>query len=208
MEISNNNLYTFNIDYFSRAKAQKETQSNEQKVEPDTNAVEKNEASTKSKYEENQEKKDNPTKLTSDEEAQVYELKAIDSKIKAHEMAHQSGPAASGGASYSYTKGPDGVMYATAGEVPIEIKTGDTPQETMANMQDVIATALAPSDPSPQDLSIASKARVIMMKAQQEFAKDMQEQITNSNEYSKNAKSEYEKNSNIQSLEKSSNITV
>lgn len=57
MEISNNNLYSFNIDYFSRAKAQKETKSNEQKVEPDTNAVEKNESSTKSKYEENQEKK-------------------------------------------------------------------------------------------------------------------------------------------------------
>ena len=51
MEISSNNLYSFNIDYFSRAKAQKESQSNEQKVEPVTNAVEKNESSTKSKYE-------------------------------------------------------------------------------------------------------------------------------------------------------------
>ncbi len=186
MEISNNNLYSFNIDYFSRAKAQKESQSNEQKVEPDTNAVEKNESSTKSKYEENQEKKENPTKLT------------IDSKIKAHEMAHKSGPAASGGASFSYTKGPDGLMYAIAGEVPVEIKTGDTPQETISNMHDVIATALAPSDPSPQDLS--------MMKAQQEFTKEIHEQITNSNEYTKNAKSEYEKNSNIQSLDKNSNI--
>ncbi|HRL08950.1 MAG TPA: putative metalloprotease CJM1_0395 family protein, partial [Aliarcobacter sp.] len=172
MEISNNNLYSLNIDYFSKAKAQKETKSNEQKVEPDTNAVEKNESSTKSKYEENQEKKENPTKLTSDEEAEVFKLKAIDSKIKAHEMAHKSGPASSGGATYSYTKGPDGLMYATAGEVPVEIKTGDTPQETISNMHDVIATALAPSDPSPQDLSIASKARVIMMKAQQEFTKE------------------------------------
>ena len=99
-------------------------------------------------------------------------------------------------------------MYATAGEVPVEIKTGDTPQETISNMHDVIATALAPSDPSPQDLSIASKARVIMMKAQQEFTKEMQEQITNSNEYSKNAKNEYEKNSNLQSPDESSNIKV
>ena len=138
-------------------------------------------------------KKKNPTKLTSDEEAEVFKLKAIDSKIKAHEMAHKSGPAASGGASFSYTKGPDGLMYAIAGEVPVEIKTGDTPQETISNMHDVIATALAPSDPSPQDLSIASKARVIMMKAQQEFTKEIHEQITNSNEYTKNAKSEYEK---------------
>ena len=74
------------------------------------------------KYEENQEKKENPTKLTSDEKAEVFKLKAIDSKIKAHEMAHKSGPAASGGATYSYTKGPDGLMYAIAGEVPVEIK--------------------------------------------------------------------------------------
>ena len=89
---------------------------------------------------------------------------------------------------FSIPKVPDGLMYAIAGEVPVEIKTGDTPQETMSNMHDVIATALAPSDPSPQDLSIASKARVIMMKAQQEFTKEMHEQITNSNEYTKNAK--------------------
>ena len=32
-----------------------------------------------------------------------------------------------------------------------------------------------------------------MMKAQQEFTKEIHEQITNSNEYTKNAKSEYEK---------------
>jgi hypothetical protein len=36
----------------------------------------------------------------------------------------------------------------------------------------------------------------------------MQEQITNSNEYSKNAKNEYEKNSNLQSPDESSNIKV
>ena len=46
--------------------------------------LKKNESSTKSKYEENQEKKENPTKLTSDEKAEVFKLKAIDSKIKAH----------------------------------------------------------------------------------------------------------------------------
>ena len=53
--------------------------------------------------------------------------------------------------------------------------------------------------PSFLKIHIASKARVIMMKAQQEFTKEIHEQITNSNEYTKNAKSEYEKNSNIQS---------
>ena len=37
---------------------------------------------------------------------------------------------------------------------------------------------------------------------------EIHEQITNSNEYTKNAKSEYEKNSNIQSLDKNSNIKI
>ncbi|XPV52566.1 MAG: putative metalloprotease CJM1_0395 family protein [Halarcobacter ebronensis] len=61
------------------------------------------------------------------------------------------------------------------GEVPVRIQTGSTPQETISNLQGVIATALAPADPSPQDISIASKARVMMMKAQQEFAQEIQE---------------------------------
>ena len=199
MEISNNNFYSYNIDYFSRAKIQNEAIAKEQNVEEDTNALEKNEAFSNLK--DDKEKENNPGQLSSSEKVEVYKLKAIDSQVRAHEAAHQSGPAASGGASYTYTKGPDGVMYAVAGEVPIQIETGSTPQETMSNMQDVIATALAPADPSPQDLSIASKARVLMMKAQQEYAKELQEKLLNDNEYEKNAKSEYEKNNDLKSKE-------
>lgn len=199
MEISNNNFYSYNIDYFSRAKIQNEAIAKEQNVEEDTNALEKNEAFSNLK--DDKEKENNPNELSSSQKVEVYKLKAIDSQVRAHEAAHQSGPAASGGASYTYTKGPDGVMYAVAGEVPIQIETGSTPQETMSNMQDVIATALAPADPSPQDLSIASKARVLMMKAQQEYAKELQEKLLNNNEYEKNAKSEYEKNNDLKSKE-------
>ncbi len=206
MEIGNNtSTLGYNVDYFSRANAQQQAVSNQQGVQQDTRGVEKNDSSSKSENNQNQEKQDN-TQLTQDDRVELSKLKAVDTKVRAHEAAHQSGPAASGGASFTYEKGPDGVMYAVAGEVPVRIETGSTPQESISNLQGVIATALAPADPSPQDLSIASKARVMMMKAQQEFAKEIQDKISNSDEYSKNAKNQYEQNSGSNSNDKTNEI--
>lgn len=202
MEIGYNTYIYNNVDYFSKTNAQE--QANNKGHEHDTRGLEKNESSNEAKNN-SQEKDEKSTELTPQEKAKVTELKAIDTKVRAHEAAHQSGPAASGGASFTYAKGPDGIMYATGGEVPVLIQTGSTPQETISNMQGVIATALAPADPSPQDISIASKARVLMMKAQQEFAKEIQEKISNSNEYSQKAKSAYEENSNIESKKDDTN---
>lgn len=209
MEIGNN-FYNYNIDYTARANAQQRSSSKEQGVEQDTRGLEKNESSneTKNKQEQDNTATKDLTQLSNEEKAQLAELKAADSRVKAHEAAHQSGPAASGGASYTYKKGPDGVMYAVGGEVPVRIETGSTPQESIANLQGVIATALAPADPSPQDISIASKARVMMMKAQQELAQEIQEKVRNSNGYAQNAKNEYEKNSTTDSQEKNSAITA
>jgi hypothetical protein len=209
MEIGSN-FYNYNFDYTSRVNAQQQATSKQQGVEQDTRGVEKNESSNQSKNNQEQENtatKD-PTQLTSDEKAQLSQLKAVDSRVKAHEAAHQSGAAASGGASFTYKKGPDGVMYAVGGEVPVRIQTGSTPQESIANLQGVIATALAPADPSPQDVSIASKARVMMMKAQQELAQEIQEKMRKSTGYTQNAKNEYEKNTNTDSENKNSEITA
>ena len=114
----------------------------------------------------------------------------------------------SGGASFTYQKGPDGIMYAIGGEVPVRIQTGSTPQESLTNLQGVVATALAPADPSPQDISIASKARVMMMKAQQELAQEIQEKINGTDSYTQNAKNEYEKNSNTASEDTNSAISA
>ncbi len=206
MEIGNyTSTFGYNVDYFSRANAQQQAVTNQQGVQQDTRGVEKNDSATESKNNQNQENEDN-TQLTQDERVELSKLKAVDTKVRAHEAAHQSGPAASGGASFTYEKGPDGVMYAVGGEVPVRIETGSTPQETVSNLQGVIATALAPADPSPQDLSIASKARVMMMKAQQEFAKEIQDKISNSDEYSQNAKNQYEQNSSSQSNNKTNDI--
>lgn len=192
MEIGNN-FYNYNVDYFSRAQEQKQTQVKEENREDDTRSLEKNESSSLEKSENKEENKSN-TELSAQEKIDLAELKARDTQVRAHEAAHQSGPAASGGATFTYQKGPDGVMYAVGGEVPVRIQTGSTPQETISNLQGVIATALAPADPSPQDISIASKARVMMMKAQQEFAQEIQEKLTKQEEYTQNAKKEYETN--------------
>ncbi len=207
MEIGNNtSTFGYNVDYFSRANAQKQIVSEKNGTQEDTRGLEKNDASKKSEENKEQSNKDN-TQLTQEEKVELTKLKAADTKVRAHEAAHQSGPAASGGASFTYQKGPDGVMYAVAGEVPVRIQTGSTPQESISNLQGVIATALAPADPSPQDLSVASKARVMLMKAQQEFAQEIQEKMLESNKYSQNAKNQYEQN-NTESNEKSADITA
>jgi len=100
---------------------------------------------------------------------QIQKLQAIDTKIKAHEQAHQAiGGAFAGAPQYSTVKGPDGKEYAIAGEVPIKIVKGNTPEETIKNMQQVKAAALAPTDPSPQDLKVAQIADMIILKATME----------------------------------------
>jgi hypothetical protein len=108
--------------------------------------------------------------LTPDEQREISKLKAIDTKVKNHELAHEAaGGALAGAPSYSYVKGPDGKNYAVAGEVPIKIQKGKTPKETIKLMQQVKAAALAPSDPSPQDLRVAQIADMIAAKAQQQL---------------------------------------
>jgi len=97
-------------------------------------------------------------------------------------MAHQAaGGALAGAPHYTTVKGPDGKNYAVAGEVPIKIEKGKTPDETIKLMQQVKAAALAPSDPSPQDLKVAQTADMIAAKAQQEDRNNPQENQNDQN---------------------------
>jgi hypothetical protein len=99
----------------------------------------------------------------------VSQLQSIDTKVRAHEMAHQAvGGAFAGAPSYTLQKGPDGKEYAVGGEVPIKIEKGKTPDETISNMTQIKAAALAPADPSPQDLKVAQTADSIASQAKQE----------------------------------------
>jgi len=107
----------------------------------------------------------------------VTKLQARDSEVRAHEAAHlaAAGGIASGGASFTYQRGPDGKMYAVGGEVPISISGGSSPQETIKQMRQVAAAALAPADPSPQDYAVASSARSEEMRALAELRKEQAE---------------------------------
>ncbi|WP_104722223.1 putative metalloprotease CJM1_0395 family protein [Helicobacter mesocricetorum] len=119
----------------------------------------------------------NGEKLDESQIQQVRELEQIDRDVKAHEAAHIAAGAGvvTGGASFSYTRGPDGKMYATAGEVPISMEKGDTPQETIANARKIIAAAMAPSDPSPQDYKVAASAAQMEIEAKIELTQEKRE---------------------------------
>ena len=130
----------------------------------------------------------NPNELTEAQKEQVIKLQQRDTHVRAHEAAHMAagGSVVSGGASYTYQKGPDGKMYAVGGEVPIHVTKGNTPKETLAIARQLRAAALAPSDPSPQDLKVAASAAMMEAKAMQEINEEQLKAmkngyITNSN---------------------------
>ncbi|BDG08822.1 putative metalloprotease CJM1_0395 family protein [Anaeromyxobacter paludicola] len=111
--------------------------------------------------------------LTPEQQAEVLKLSARDAHVRQHEAAHQAaGAGLTGGASFSYQTGPDGRSYAVGGEVPIRLAAGRTPSETIANARRVRAAALAPSDPSGADLSIASAASQLEQEAEAQERSD------------------------------------
>ena len=151
-----------------------------------------------------------PLKLSEDEERLVKDLQSRDGEVRAHEAAHKSGGASTGAASYTYQQGPDGRMYAIGGEVSVSMKSGSTPDETIANAQAVIASAMAPANPSPQDYSVASSARMMMVKAQQQKAKEIQESMMGKELYKNEAinNKEDSKSAEDDSIKGSSGIDI
>jgi len=111
-------------------------------------------------------------KLTPAQEQQVRELKARDAQVKAHEEAHIAASAgiSASAPTYTYQTGPDGVQYAIGGEVNISFSQGSDPETNLANAEAMKAAALAPADPSSQDLSVANNADKMIQEAKQEIA--------------------------------------
>lgn len=109
--------------------------------------------------------------MNSAELTELIELQKRDAEVRAHEQAHlaRAGQHAAGGASFSYTTGPDGVRYATEGEVSIDMTKEQTPQETLDKMQQIKSAALAPTTPSAADRRIAAKATMIAAQTRQEL---------------------------------------
>ena len=113
--------------------------------------------------------------LTPDQVRLLQDLAQTDQKVRAHEAAHQAAAGSLGGAvSYTYETGPDGRSYAVAGEVSIDLSAGRTAEETISRAEQIRSAALAPSDPSPQDLAVASQASQMEAAAQEQL---MQQQL-------------------------------
>lgn len=126
----------------------------------------------KSEAEKREARKDDD-KAENEKDAQVRELEQIQREVIAHEAAHQAAAGElGGGVSYTYTEGPDGKRYITGGEVPIKLKQGSTPEETLRNMQKVQAAAHAPADPSGQDMQVAAKAAAMAAKARAQISRE------------------------------------
>jgi hypothetical protein len=91
---------------------------------------------------------------------EVRRLQQIDQGVRAHEAAHlaAAGGLASGGASYDFVTGPDGRLYAIGGAVRIDTSEGTSPEETLAKAKQIQQAALAPADPSAQDMAVAAAA--------------------------------------------------
>lgn len=140
------------------------------------------------------------TELTAEEQKQVEELKKADREIKQHEMAHMAAAAgiSISGASFEYKRGPDGVMYAVAGEVSIDTSPvpGD-PKATLDKAQKIERAALAPAEPSPQDRKVAAQARQMATKARMEMMQQSQTAMGDADDSQGSFQGPYEQGSYI-----------
>lgn len=105
------------------------------------------------------------------EKMEIADLAARDREVRVHEQAHAAGGALAGSPTYSYTRGPDGRSYVTDGEVSIDTSpvAGD-PRATLEKMEQVHRAALAPAEPSAQDMRVAAQAQATAAQARGELA--------------------------------------
>jgi hypothetical protein len=98
------------------------------------------------------------TELTPEQMRQIASLQRIDALVRQHEQMHVAagGSVITSGPNYSYAYGPDGKQYAVSGEVGIDTSPGSKPQENIDKGRMIQRAALAPPDPSPQDLQAAA----------------------------------------------------
>ncbi|MBS7344140.1 MAG: hypothetical protein KIG60_00510 [Caryophanon sp.] len=90
---------------------------------------------------------------------EIKQLMQTDREIRTHEQAHKAvGGSLAGPVSYEYTTGPDDKQYAVAGEVPINTPRVEDEDEMLTILEKVRQAALAPAQPSAQDLRVAANA--------------------------------------------------
>lgn len=112
------------------------------------------------------------------EQLEIAELVSRDREVRTHEQAHASvGGAYAGAPTYTFKRGPDGKSYAVGGEVSIDTSpVPNDPEATLRKMELVQRAALAPAEPSAQDLSVAAEAAAQATQARSELAQLLREE--------------------------------
>ena len=104
----------------------------------------------------------------------LRELRARDREVRAHEQAHATvgGPYA-GSPAFTVTLGPDGRAYAVGGSVQLDTTpVPDDPAATVDKMEQIARAALAPAEPSAQDLRVAQQAQAEALQARGELLRE------------------------------------
>lgn len=116
--------------------------------------------------------------LTPAQQRQVRELERTERKVREHEQAHLSAgrELITSGPNYSYTYGPDGRQYVTAGEVGIDTSPESKAEANIDKGRRIQITALAPADPSPQDYRVASVGSQLESQGRTDLVREQQEQ--------------------------------
>ena len=109
--------------------------------------------------------------LEADDLQLVRQLQSRDREVRAHEQAHASvGGSLAGSPNLNYTNGPDGKRYAISGDVAIDASpVANNPEATIQKLEQVQRAALAPANPSSQDLKVAAKAASSVIQARSEL---------------------------------------
>ena len=130
---------------------------------------------------------DEDKKKAQQEEKAVQDLKKRDAEVRTHEQAHKTaGGQYAGSPAFEMTKGPDGQSYATGGHVNIDVSAiPDDPQATLNKMMQIKSAALAPAEPSAQDLKVAAKADMVAAAARSELSQSTVTPTTDSSETTK-----------------------
>ena len=113
------------------------------------------------------------------EQKMIQELQARDREVRAHEQAHVTvgGSLVISGPSYTYQRGPDGRDYAIGGKVQLDVsEVANDPQASLQKSEQIRRAAMAPMDPSPQDMRVAASAGQMAARARLDIAVQRREE--------------------------------
>ncbi|WP_343351150.1 putative metalloprotease CJM1_0395 family protein [Pseudomonas sediminis] len=115
------------------------------------------------------------------QQLEIDDLVQRDREVRTHEQAHAAvGGQYAGAPTYSFKRGPDGQRYAVSGEVSIDTApVPNDPEATLRKMEIVLRAALAPIEPSPQDLRVAALAQAQAAQARVELAELRRDEASN-----------------------------